>query len=140
MDDVILNKIAIIENCLKRIHEEYDGYEDELELNFTRQDSIVLNLQRACEAAIDLAMRIVRQKNLGIPQTSRDVFIFLKDAGLISSELAKNMQAMIGFRNIAVHDYQKLNLDILRSIIKVNLSDFQELIQKTRTLIYTEKS
>jgi hypothetical protein len=56
VDDVPLNKVAIIERCLARIKEEYYGYEDELEVNLTRQDSIVLNLQRTCEAAISLAM------------------------------------------------------------------------------------
>jgi hypothetical protein len=53
-DDVVLNKIAVIERCLLRIREEYLGHEMELATNFTRQDSIILNLLRACEAAIDI--------------------------------------------------------------------------------------
>lgn len=57
-DDVLLNKAAIIERCLQRIHEEYSGHESALETDYTRQDAIVLNLQRACEAAIDLAMHV----------------------------------------------------------------------------------
>ncbi len=52
MDDVLLNKAATIERCLKRIQEEYDDHKEELESNLTRQDSIILNLQRACEASI----------------------------------------------------------------------------------------
>lgn len=35
---------------------------------------------------------------------------------------------MIGFRNIAVHNYQKLNLDILQKIIENNLEDFSEFV------------
>ena len=135
MDDVILNKIVIIERCLKRLHEEYDGYETELEDNFTKQDSIILNLQRACEASIDLGTRIIRVKKLGIPQSSRDVFIFLEQGGIISSQLSKNFQAMVGFRNIAVHDYQKLNLDVVRSFINTHLSDFADFINVSRKLI-----
>lgn len=56
-DDVILNKAAIIERCVARVREEYADDERNLTDNLTRQDSIILNLQRACEAAIDLAMR-----------------------------------------------------------------------------------
>jgi len=56
MDDIILNKAAIIERCIHRIQEEYAGDERNLLENLTKQDSIILNLQRACEAAIDLAM------------------------------------------------------------------------------------
>ena len=61
-NDVILNKISVIESCIKRIHEEYDHDLEHLK-NFTKQDSIILNLQRACEASIDLAMHVVAEKN-----------------------------------------------------------------------------
>ena len=45
-DDVILNKAASIERCLRRIEEEYAGAEQNLIENQTKQDAIVLNLQR----------------------------------------------------------------------------------------------
>jgi uncharacterized protein YutE (UPF0331/DUF86 family) len=77
MDDVVLNKVQTIERCLKRIETEYRGHETDLETNFTRQDSIILNLQRACEASIDLGNRLLRLHKLSVPQTSRDVFEIL---------------------------------------------------------------
>ena len=52
VDDILLNKVAIIERCLARLEQEYRGHENELETDLTRQDSIILNLQRCCEAAI----------------------------------------------------------------------------------------
>ncbi len=133
MDEVIRNKIAIIKRCLKRIREEYQGHESEFESNYTKQDSIILNLQKACESSIDLGMRIVAIKDLDVPQASRDVFILIKNANFIPSELSNNLQAMVGFRNIAVHDYQKVNLDIVKSIIEkklVNFDDFINIIQE----------
>lgn len=126
MDDIIINKINVIEKCLKRINEEYVGHEDDFVNNYTKQDSIILNLQRACEAAIDLGIRVVRLKNLGVPQSSRDVFNMLEKDRIISSQLCKKLQLMVGFRNIAVHDYQKINLDIVLSIISTNLTDFKD--------------
>ncbi len=124
MDDVLLNKAAIIERCLGRIEEEYRGFETELETNFTKQDSIVLNLQRACEAAIDMGNHVVRERGLGIPQSSRDTFQLLERAGFIDPALSQSLQGMVGFRNVAVHDYQRLNLAILRTVIDRNLADF----------------
>lgn len=124
-NDVLLNKVAIIERCLDRVREEYQGHEGELETDFTRQDSIILNLQRACEASIDAAMHLVRVKRLGVPQESRDAFAMICAAGIIDNGLRDNMQAMVGFRNIAVHDYRKLNLDVVRSIIEKRLEDFR---------------
>ncbi|MBB4073842.1 uncharacterized protein YutE (UPF0331/DUF86 family) [Anoxybacillus voinovskiensis] len=131
MNDVILNKISVIERCMKRIHEEYENNPKHLE-NYTKQDSIVLNLQRACEASIDLAMHIVAQKKLGLPQTSRDAFTLLEQHGIISSSLSQKMKAMVGFRNIAVHDYQELNLTILQKILDDHLTDFTEF---TKTIV-----
>jgi uncharacterized protein YutE (UPF0331/DUF86 family) len=126
MDEVLLGKIATIERCLKRIREEYQGHEAELFENYTRQDAIVLNLLRACEVSIDLAMYLVRLRRLGLPQSSRDAFRLLQEAGLIGPELARRMQQMVGFRNIAVHDYQALSLPILKAILEQRLGDFVE--------------
>lgn len=122
-DDVILNKLQTIKRCLARIREEYDDNPVNLE-NFTKQDSIVLNIQRACEACIDIAMYIVSEKRWGIPQNSREAFEILHQQGVIDEEMARKLKAMVGFRNIAVHDYQSIQLPILRAIIEHHLSDF----------------
>lgn len=124
-DEVVLNKTAVIERCLARIAEEYEGHEDELEANYTRQDAIVLNLLRASEAAIDLAMHATRVGKLGLPQESREAFALLEREGWIQPYISRRMQAMVGFRNVAVHDYQKLNLDILKNVLENNLEDFR---------------
>lgn len=128
-DDVLLNKVAIIERCLLRIEDEYLGHENDFETNYTRQDSIILNLQRACEASIDAAMHLVRIHKLGVPQESRDAFDMLGEAGMVKPDLRDRLKAMVGFRNIAVHDYRKLNLDIVRAVIEKRLGDFREFIE-----------
>ena len=125
VSDILLNKAAIIEHCLARVIEEYCGHEKELETNYTRQDSIILNLQRACEASIDAAMHLVRVRKLGIPQESRDAFEMLCGVGIIDRHLCDRLMAMVGFRNIAVHDYRKLNMEIIVSIIENHLDDFR---------------
>lgn len=127
-DDVLLNKAQIIERCLQRIHEEYSGHESEITHNYTKQDSIILNLQRACEASLDMAQRVLRIKNLGLPQNYRESFVLLEQAGIISAEISIRMQKMVGFRNIAVHAYQDLELPILQKILESHLQDFQNLV------------
>lgn len=126
-NDVIYNKMQTIEKCVKRINVVYAG--DFKNLNdYTKQDSIILNIQRACQASIDLAMHIVSERKLGIPQNSRDAFVLLNSNKIINNELTSKLKAMIGFRNIAVHDYQAVNLEILREIIENNMNDFKEFI------------
>ncbi len=128
-DVVILNKSASIERCLKRILEDFNGYETVLATDFMRQDAIILNLQRACEQTIDLANHLVKEQQLGIPQTSRDAFQFLAEAGVIEHSQAQRLGKMVGFRNIAVHDYQKIDLAIVMAIVQKNLADFQDFVK-----------
>ena len=125
IDDIIANKIQVIERCLKRIDEEYEQNPKNL-LNYTKQDSIVLNLQRAVEAAIDIAMHLCAVFKFGVPQSSREAFDLLEEKNVVSKELVKKLKAMVGFRNIAVHDYQAINIEILKNIIEKDLSDFLE--------------
>lgn len=124
-DDVILNKAASIERCLQRIQDEYGGNEHNLIANQTKQDAIVLNLQRACETAIDLAMYVVSQRKLGVPQDSRDAFALLQTADILPADLTTRMQRMVGFRNVAIHEYTRLNLEIIQAIITKQLNDFR---------------
>ncbi len=121
--DVIVNKVTSIERSLRRVREVYDSSPENL-TDFTKQDSIVLNIQRACQVSIDLAMHIVQEKKLGIPKTSREAFELLEQAKLIDTTTSKNLKAMVGFRNIAVHEYQDLELDILQAIIEEHLNAF----------------
>ncbi|WP_294952050.1 DUF86 domain-containing protein [Sulfurovum sp.] len=130
MPNVVLNKIQTIEKCLKRIREEYIGYEESFEENYTKQDSVILNLERASQASIDIATHIVKTRNLGLPNSSRELFSMLLNAGIISEKICKQMQGMVGFRNIAVHDYQNLNIEIVVAIVENHLGDFEGFVRE----------
>lgn len=122
-DDVLLNKAATVERCVARAREEYAASPD-FATDFTRQDAAVLNIQRACEACLDMGQHLIRRDRLGLPQSARDVFALLAQASWIDTTLQDTMQRMVGFRNIAVHDYQKLLFPILLSVVTVHLNDF----------------
>lgn len=128
MDNVILNKTQALQRCLVRIREVYDNNQAQFRNDYTRQDSVVLNLQRACEASIDIANRVIKQRSLGIPQHSRDSFVLLEQQQLLSPELSKAMQNMVGLRNVAVHDYQALNLDIVVAVVENHLGELEQFI------------
>lgn len=122
-DEVLLNKAATIERCVARAREEYAASEH-FDTDYTRQDAAILNIQRACEASLDMGQHLIRREKLGLPQSARDVFDVLARAGLIEAPLAKALQKMVGFRNIAVHDYQRLLLPIAVSVITLHLDEF----------------
>lgn len=128
-DDVLLNKAATIERCVLRARDEYQKDPASFATDFTRQDAAILNIQRACEAALDMGQYLIRKHKLGIPQSSRDVFSLLATAGYLSAELAENMKKMVGFRNIAVHEYQRLQLAVTEYVITQRLDDFKQYCQ-----------
>lgn len=124
-DDVIVGKAAIIERCVKRAREELAASAD-FATDFTRQDAAILNIERACDASIDIADRIIRVRALGAPASARDSIAKLVEAGVIQQDLADRLMRMIGFRNLAVHQYQKLDLAIARAVIETHLDDLLE--------------
>ncbi|MBA1262652.1 type VII toxin-antitoxin system HepT family RNase toxin [Stutzerimonas stutzeri] len=128
-DDVLINKAATIERCVRRAREEYQRGPDSFASDYTRQDAAIFNIQRACEAALDMGQHLIRRERLGIPQSARDVFTLLAQAGWIDPTLADALKRMVGFRNIAVHDYQALQLPITVAIIQKHLGEFLDYSQ-----------
>ena len=124
VDDVLINKAATIERCIKRVREEYTKAGVNFATDYSRQDAAILNIQRACEAALDVGQHLIRVERLGVPQSSRDVFTLLAQANWIDANIAEAMKRMVGFRNIAVHDYQAILLPIVENIITNHLDDF----------------
>lgn len=129
-DDVIINKIQTIQKCMARINEECAAGVDLLKDEYTKQDAVVLNLERLAQASIDIASHIIRVKRLGVPQTTRECFMLLAENNILSKETCLNMQKMVGFRNIAVHDYQSLNIGIVINVVSHHLQDFDAFIKE----------
>ncbi len=123
--DVVLAKVAAIQKCLRRIRDITGLNPDRLD-DIDAQDIFVLNLQRSIQSAIDLATHIVASEGLGIAETIRGNFVLLEDAKIITKTLSKRMQSMVGFRNIAIHDYTTLDVAILKSLLSKNLKDIEQ--------------
>ncbi|MEX1110587.1 MAG: DUF86 domain-containing protein [Chthoniobacterales bacterium] len=135
-DDILLNKAAIIERCIRRLGEEAracPGYDD-----FTHVDALTLNVERACQAAIDMAMHVVAARRLGMPQSNAEAFALLERAGLIDAALSKSLRGLAGFRNVAVHQYEELDLEVLRWVVDSGHKDFIRLGQALGVTIRPE--
>lgn len=121
---VLASKSATIERCIARARGAYGNDLAGFSGDINRQDIAVLNIQRACEACIDMGNFVIRRDRLGLPQSARDIFALLATGGVISADLANRLERMVGYRNIAVHDYRKLSLQVTVSILISHLDDF----------------
>jgi uncharacterized protein YutE (UPF0331/DUF86 family) len=132
--DAILSKISIVQNCLKMIQKATLLDSSKLD-DLVIQDVFVLNVQRAVQASIDMAHLIIAEKGLKLPANYKEAFSILEKASLISNQTARKMEKMVGFRNIAVHDYRALDLNILKSILSKHLKDFEEYYEQIYKLV-----
>ncbi len=127
IDDIIINKVESIRKCVSAAKNNYFADKNDFLENFVRQDAAILNIQRACEQVIDLANHIVRVLKLGAPNHARDSFRMLHDKNIITKEMMDEMGKMIGFRNIAVHAYQEIDIKIVVLIIETKLDNLLKL-------------
>lgn len=124
--DALAQKAARLERCVRRAREEHQAASDFLR-DHTRQDAAILNVQRACELALDMGNMVISHEAWGLPRSARDVFATLHERGLIDATHASALQHMVGFRNIAVHEYDELNMEIVESIVRTELDSLQRL-------------
>ena len=123
--DVLLSKSDAIQRALRRIADVTGLNPDSLD-DINKQDIFVLNLQRAVQSAIDLAGHVVASEGLGLPESIKGHFQLLEAAKIINKNLSERMQAMAGFRNIAIHEYQALDVRILKAILSGHLRDLED--------------
>lgn len=116
LTEALTQKAATIERCIERAREERAAATD-FGADFTRQDAALLNVQRACDAAIDMANLVITHEGWGVPDAASEAFRALQERRIISPADAQALKNMVGFRNVAVHAYRKLDLRIVASVI-----------------------
>ncbi len=122
--DVVTAKIVTIDRCLQRISETR-GERRAFLLPIEIDDIGVLNLQRAVQAAIDLATHVVAAEGYGLSDSVAAFFTVLEGHGIVEPRLAERLRKMAGFRNIAVRDYQALDPAIVEAIVSRHLDDLR---------------
>jgi uncharacterized protein YutE (UPF0331/DUF86 family) len=123
---VIDQKLESLFRCLSRIKTKLPVDVDRLALDFDLQDIVSLNLSRAVQLTVDIGGHIVSASHLQSPETMGGTFDVLAQNNVLSQDLAIRLKKSVGFRNIAVHNYDAINWHIVHSIIKDHLGDFSE--------------
>ena len=131
-EEAVAQKITSPQRCVSQARVALSTAGSDFKTNHLLQDAAVLNIIRACETALDLANMLIRKKRLGIPSESRESFGILMRENILERDLGDKLQKMVGFRNLAVHRYRNLDLDIVEAVIQKNLDDllaFAKIVQ-----------
>lgn len=124
--DVIEQKLESLRRCLARIASKCPERPETLAADHDLQDIISLNLSRAVQLSVDIGAHLVADLGIPPPETMGQTFDLLAQAGLVAPKLATSLKKAVGFRNIAVHDYQAINWHIVHSIVTHHWGDFTE--------------
>jgi uncharacterized protein YutE (UPF0331/DUF86 family) len=128
---LIAKKLAQIDTCLSDLRRL--AMPELLDSDIRERRFVEHTLQIAIQAALDVASHIVSDGRLGEPQTNRDLFDLLTRAEWITPAQAGPLKNMASFRNILVHGYEDVDLDIVRSVLKVHLDDLAAFATSIRT-------
>jgi uncharacterized protein YutE (UPF0331/DUF86 family) len=123
---ILLAKLDSLQRCLSRVASKMPPSVEVLQQDLDVQDIISLNLERAVQVCVDISAQILAEFNTPAPSSMVESFDRLRDQGVISPEIALRMQKAVGFRNISVHEYQKIDWLIVYRIITEHLDDFKD--------------
>jgi len=122
--EVIEQKLESLRRCLKRIETKCPTNAEILATDFDLQDILALNLSRAIQLCVDIGAHMISGIDVPPPDTMGQMFDILEQAGVLSTALAGSLKKAVGFRNLAVHNYDAINWDIVFSIVHNHLADF----------------
>ncbi|HSU80919.1 MAG TPA: DUF86 domain-containing protein [Thermoanaerobaculia bacterium] len=127
---LVAKKLALIETCVAELRSlvRLEAVQEDIrELRFA-----AYTLHIAIQAALDVAAHVVADNRLGEPQNNRELFELLTRYGWISRELTGSLREMVGFRNIVVHGYERLNAAIVEEILRNHLDDLLQFVNAIR--------
>jgi len=124
--EVVEQKLESLRRCLQRIEKKCPAEASTLVADIDLQDIVALNLSRAVQISVDIGAHLIAGMEVSPPDTMGQTFDVLAQAGILNNALATSLKKAVGFRNIAVHNYESINWNIVHSIVKHHLADFSE--------------
>lgn len=123
--DLVVAKLESLARCVARIEGRAVSSPEALAVDLDSQDIVALNLERAVQISVDIGSHVLLDYDTPSPESMGAVFSSLAAAGVLDAALAERMTKAVGFRNIAVHEYQTIDWNIVYSIITTKLGEFR---------------
>lgn len=124
-EDKILRKLNLMRRCVNYL-KSADAGSAGLEDNYEMRSAVERNFQLAIESAIDIGEIIISREGFERPEVYRSVFLILGKNGIIPKEFAEEFSQAAGFRNVLVHMYEEVDVDVLHMFLTERLEDFDE--------------
>lgn len=133
--ELVRNKLVHLAECVQDLRDVKDVTAEEFMENKQLRRYVERTLHVAIEACLDIGSHWVADQGWREPANYREIFVVLAENGVLTQEQAATYQKMAQFHNLLVHDYARVDPEILSSILKRNLSDLEFFIQRVEALL-----
>lgn len=123
--ELVISKLDSLARCVERLRTKTPTSLDILREDIDAQDIIAINLERAVQLCVDIALHwIATGSRIPMPETMAESFRVLAEQGAIPESVACDLISAVGFRNLSVHAYDKINWEIVWNILNRHLDVF----------------
>ena len=98
----------------------YEQYAD----NRILRGYVERTLQVCVQICLDVGGHLIAELSLRPPADSRDVFLILNEEGIVSDDLLPDLTNIVGFRNLIVHDYARIDDRLVYTVLQDHVADF----------------
>jgi uncharacterized protein YutE (UPF0331/DUF86 family) len=130
---LVAKKLALIETYVRELRTL--GRPDALRRDIREERFILHTLQLAAQATLDIASHVVSDERLGEPETYREIFELLARHGWLEPALAAKLEDMAGFRNVVVHGYADVDLNVVEDVVRNHLDDLLSFVRTIRARV-----
>ena len=127
--DLMLAKTSSVKRHLRRIEEKRNIDLNIFLKDIDLQESILFNLQMAIQNCIDIAAHIISDEGFGVPGSTNEMFYLLEENGYLDRDITEKMVKAVGFRNLIVHEYEKIELGQVFEIALKDIKDLNEYLK-----------
>jgi len=124
--DLVRARCAEIEESVARLEQFQSLTREEFLAHRDTIDIACHRLLIACEASLALCCHVSAKQLRKVPEEYAECFGLLREAGLISADLAARLQQMAWFRNLLVHVYWKVDYGQVYDVIQQHLQDLRD--------------
>lgn len=126
---IIENKISQIKKYQKIIKRLSKFSKKEIENNELVRGSVERYLHLICQSSIDLANIVISYRRERKPIDQRDYFMVLVEEKIINNTMADIMIKLVGFRNVLVHEYTKVDYNIVYDVLNNGVKDIDKFVK-----------
>ena len=135
-EQLVKKKLARILTCVHQLRTLADYAK--FDVDVVQQGFVERTLQVAIEAALDVASHIVSEERLGEPSSNHEMFVLLARAGWVDASQVDPLKRMTGFCNVLVHEYEDVDLAIVKLVATTKLGDLEAFVRAVSARVVAE--